>query len=238
MTEHSPHDLAAGFSLDALDEPQRLLFLGHLPDCAACQAELAGFSEVAEALAASLAVAPPPELEQAVMQGVRAHDAPAAATPIPPRRTGRVLLAVAASIALFGVGVGVGTAIDAPAPAADLAAELGAAVPVVSASDAVFMPLDIQGSTTRLVVSHEMNGAAVLGDDVPMPADGGHYQMWQVNPDGTMTPVGTFQPTDEGHVAMALHGDVNGAAAYLLTIESEPDAVHPTMPPIDEVSMA
>lgn len=226
MNDTSPHDLLFGYVLDALDPAETELFERHLASCESCRAEVAMLSIVPQALASSAAVEPPPELEAAVMRGVRGVDQ---ARPRPRRWA----LAAAAAVVLFAVGIGVGMALR-PDPSTQLAE----AMPVVMAPDAQFMPLDIQGSQTRLVVSHEMDAAAVVGDDVPMPADDGVYQVWLVDADGTMSPVGEFQPTSSGNVAMPLEGQVSDASAYMVTIEPEPGAVHPSMPPIAEVEMA
>jgi anti-sigma-K factor RskA len=231
MNNKAPHDLVFGYVLDALDPEETELFEEHLSACESCLAELAALSVVPEALGSSMAIDPPSELEAAIMQAVRGAE-PVRRLERRPRPR-RYLLATAAAVVLFAVGVGVGLALQ-PDPSSQFAE----AMPVVMAPDAQFMPLDIQGSQTRLVVSHEMDTAAVVGTDIPMPADDGVYQVWAVGADGTMSPVGEFQPTSTGHVAMPLEGQVSDASAYMITIEPETGAVHPTTPPIAEVAMA
>ncbi|MBM3678863.1 MAG: anti-sigma factor [Actinobacteria bacterium] len=55
------HELAAGYALDALDEPEREEFEEHLTSCARCREEVASFQEVAAALAIHAATGPAPE---------------------------------------------------------------------------------------------------------------------------------------------------------------------------------
>ena len=223
MNHSSAHDLVAGYVLDALSAADQAAFEAHLRDCALCRAEVAHLATVSEALGSAKSVEPPPELENAVMAGL----SPAAA---PSRRRWIPALA-AAAVVLFTAGIGVGVIVQSTTHPSEKAA----AMSVVSAPDAVAMPLAIDGWQASVVVSRETDAAAVLGSDVPMPADGGVYIMWQKFPDGSLTVVGTFQPTASGHVAEPLSGSVSDTEMYLLTVEPEPGMTHPTSPPIAEV---
>ncbi|MGH3273469.1 MAG: hypothetical protein ACRDNZ_03985 [Streptosporangiaceae bacterium] len=66
---HTRYDeLAAGYSLHALDPEDEQLFLRHLPDCPRCRAALSDFTEVAAALAENWpAVEPSPRLGARIM---------------------------------------------------------------------------------------------------------------------------------------------------------------------------
>ena len=58
-----PHDLLAGYLLDALDPEEEARFVAHLPTCAVCAAELASLGETVADLAESYHVVPPPTVE-------------------------------------------------------------------------------------------------------------------------------------------------------------------------------
>ena len=52
-----PHDLAAPYALDALDESERSAFERHLAECADCRTEVEGLQEATAALATAQAEA-------------------------------------------------------------------------------------------------------------------------------------------------------------------------------------
>src|ERR671937_263984 len=60
MSDASIHELAAGYTLDALDEPDRSAFEAHLADCDECRETVAMLADGATALAyAAEGPAPP-----------------------------------------------------------------------------------------------------------------------------------------------------------------------------------
>ncbi len=72
------HALSGAYAVDALDDIERVGFERHLAGCATCRAEVASLREAAAALADDVALAPPPELRAAVLEGISAG--PPAAT--------------------------------------------------------------------------------------------------------------------------------------------------------------
>ncbi|WP_049572385.1 anti-sigma factor [Nocardiopsis sp. SBT366] len=112
-------DLLGAYALDMLGPDQRAAVSAHLDGCAECRAELDFVAPAAELLPLadpdrlSELPAPPPELGERIVAGVRAEHVPHARG-----RRARRLLAACAVTLLVGVGAGVvaGHAFFAPEP--------------------------------------------------------------------------------------------------------------------------
>ena len=63
------HDLAAAYSLDAVDPVERRRFEGHLQECDACTTEVREFRAAALQLASAVATPPPTCLRERVLAG-------------------------------------------------------------------------------------------------------------------------------------------------------------------------
>lgn len=147
--------------------------------------------------------------------------------PLAPRRRASTWLAVAAaSAALFAGGMVVGRQ---SAPVAPVAAggDMDSILAVAAANDASFLPVDLMGTSTRVVVSDEMGKVAVIASDLPTPAKGMCYQVWRVAEDGTKESAGTFTPDADGHVAVVLEGGTD-ATAFVITMEPPGGSKAPT----------
>jgi hypothetical protein len=244
-----PHDLLPGYLLDALDPNESERFIGHLPTCEACRAELAAFSTTVADLASASHVTPPPQAEDQLMAslfGTSATEPMAAddaegtgplATPLAPRRRRWVWPAAAAAAFILGAGLVALTGVlhiddSGSQVVADGEAQL--ILDVTSAPDAHFMPLDLPQGAAKLVVSAGMDMGAVMATDLPMPAAGREYHVWTVMGDGSMKSAATFTPDSAGHVSVMLHTGVKDAAAFMVTVE-DPGAQHPTGQPLAEV---
>ena len=248
------HDLLGAYCTDALDADERAAFEEHLATCAECRDEAADFREVLAALADAHPVRPPSSLEDAVLAGARAgggsvttEDSPAtgpsdsttAATAndpspatVPPlvpawRRAAPWLAAAAAGAMLFAGGVGLGRS-QAPAESAAPDGDMADVVAVASAADAHVLPVDIMGTTSRVVMSGEMDKAVFLASELPMPAKGMVYQVWTVAEDGQMTSAGSFTPDDDGHIAAVLDCGAAGVDKFMITMEPPGGSEHPS----------
>lgn len=102
-------DLLGAYALDMLEPDQRAAVSAHLDGCAECRAELDFVSPAAELLPladpdrVSELPAPPPELGERILAGVRAERAPRV-------RAGRTRQLVAACVVTLLVGIGAGVA--------------------------------------------------------------------------------------------------------------------------------
>ena len=250
------HDLLGAYCTDALNADERAAFEQHLATCAECRDEAADFREVLAALADAHPVRPPSSLEDAVMAGALpagrsdseeppapgSSDAAAppavddrsaaTVTPLVPawRRAAPWLAAAAAGAVLFAGGVGVGLAqapVDSGASGAP-SADMAAVVAVASAADAQVLPVDIMGTTSRLVTSGEMDKAVFLASELPMPAKGMVYQVWTVAGDGQMTSAGSFTPDEDGHIAAVLDCGAAGVVKFMITVEPPGGSENPS----------
>lgn len=115
-----------------------------------------------------------------------------------------------------GFGVGQGQSRDAGLAAGDAQA-MADIVAVAAAPDATVLPVDIMGTTSRVLASDEMGKAAFLASDLPTPAKGLCYQVWRVSADGTKESAGTFTPDADGHVAVVLEGSADTVGLVITT---------------------
>jgi anti-sigma-K factor RskA len=101
------HDLTAAYALDALSAEEADAYEQHLAQCERCREELAGFSEVATALAyGAVAPEPPPRLRASILDAAAAERSNV--VPLPRRRwveRGTALVAAVAACVAVGLGV-------------------------------------------------------------------------------------------------------------------------------------
>jgi anti-sigma-K factor RskA len=142
-------------------------------------------------------------------------------------RAARWMAAAAAAAVLFAGGVALGRS-QAPVESAAGAGDMAAVVAVASAQDAHVLPVDIMGTTSRVVMSQEMDKAVFLASDLPMPAKGMCYQVWRVSPDGTMESAGVAVPAPDGHIAVLLDGGAQDVSKFMITMEPPGGSEHPS----------
>lgn len=237
------HEWVGAYAVDALDGEQRDAFERHLAQCPACVEELADHREVLADVAGTQAVVPPAGVWDAVARRIGDGDM-SDQTPAPSAASGDVhpgasgshrhrrrpalswLAAAAAAAVLFAGGVLVGRQ---SMPAAPAAADAGVAavLEVAAAGDARFMEVDLMGSPSRVVTSGEMDKSVFIAADLPTPAKGMCYQVWQVNEDGSKVSAGAFVPDEQGHVAVVLDGGAD-VASYVITLEPPGGSKAPT----------
>lgn len=240
------HDLLGAYCTDALDPQERAGFEEHLADCDRCRDEAADFREVLAALADAHPVHPPSSLEDAVMGRARSEGgSPArtrgtdAAAAMPTRsawrRAAPWMAAAAAGAVLFTGGFGLGRQ-QAPTQAASgVSDDMAAIVAVASAADAHVLPVDIMGTTSRVVSSGEMDKSVFLASGLPTPAKGMCYQVWAVTDDGQMISAGAFTPDAAGHIAVVLEGGAAGVDRFVITMEPPGGSEHPSGDMLAEV---
>ena len=144
------------------------------------------------------------------------------------RRAAPWMAAAAAGAVLFAGGFGLGRQ-QAPTQAASgVSDDMAAIVAVASAADAHVMPVDIMGTTSRVVTSGEMDKSVFLASGLPTPAKGMCYQVWAVTDDGQMVSAGAFTPDADGHIAVVLDGGAAGVDKFMITMEPPGGSEHPS----------
>ena len=229
------HELVGAYALDALDAEERAEFELHLATCADCQAELASYADVLDALADDGEASEVPDGLQeriAAELAVTAQDsvnepapseAPAAPTvseapladvvPLRRRSVGRILAVAAASVAVLVLAGTLFATLTKPSDAERIRA----------ASDVVEVETGI--SDVIVFVSASEGGIAVEGD-MPDPAEGKEYQLWVVPADGSAPIPGPTMGGGETDAAWLT--DLEGAAAIAVSLEPEGGSTAPT----------
>ncbi|MGH3414498.1 MAG: anti-sigma factor [Marmoricola sp.] len=241
------HALAGAYVVDAVDEPERVLFEAHLASCPACQEEVASLRAAATELG-TLAEQPPPErLRTDVLASIRnIRPLP----PRPPQTTGdgrhageggdelarrrrrrvRGLLA-AAAVVLAVVGAGFAWhpwTSGNPAQQGRIAAMVHR---VMTAPDSVRTTKPVTGGgTATLVRSAGLGRAALRLSHMPAPPAGKVYQLWLQRPNGHMVSAGLAPPG--ANQTLMLNGDAASARAAAISVEPAGGSPAPTTPPI------
>ena len=168
MAQPEIHDLAAAYSVDALDPEDRWTYERHLDTCDRCREEVAALRESAEELAyAAGGAEPPAELRDRILAAARAE--PQTATVVPMRRRwvfpATALAAVAAACLAIGLGLWANS---------------------------------LRGGTTERVVPMDGGGSLVIEGDqatlvacVDEPPAGKTYEAWVIEGDEPR-PAGLF----------------------------------------------
>jgi anti-sigma-K factor RskA len=216
------HALSGAYAVDALDELERAGFERHLAGCATCQAEVASLREAAASLGDDVALAPPPELRAAVLDGITR------VRPLPPlveegplfRRRWFPALVAAAVLALVGVGAAVWQ------PWRDDSPTLTAADRVLADPDAQRFTQELpNGATATIVRSAAQHRAVLVTEDMPAAPAGKDYQLWLQLPSADMVPAG-LMPDDR--TTVLLEGDADEAIGAGISLEPDGGSDQPT----------
>ncbi len=239
----TPHDLAAGYAIDALDPEDLDVFTRHLDGCSHCRDQVASLREVAARLGAtgvlSGVAAPgsaPARLRPTLIAEISRtpQDAAPLAVVRPRRRPVAWIGTAAAAVLAAALGVGVGGYLSSNPDDAALAAH-EQAMRIISAPDAHTMNVPLGRSS--LVMSEGYTGAVLMGDTTPMPAHGQAYQIWMEHGDGSMAPGPTFVPNTDGTYMVLVSGDMGGVATVMVTTEPSGGSTSPTGPMVAEVRL-
>lgn len=244
MSTENPHALTGAYALDALEPDERSTFEQHLAGCADCRDEVAGLREAVARLGGASEVAPPTGLRARVLADVGRTPQETAGEPpdrpvgaraaVPDELAGRRRPAAwrrwpaaVAAAAVLVVGGAVGGTLAVQQHRADQAAAAQAHMMLIAtAPDAVSH--DVSLGTSHVVMSEAMSAAALVGEDVPMPARAGMaYQLWMVHADGSTAPGPTFVP-DDGQVLAFVEGDLSSVTTLTITEEPMDGSAAPT----------
>lgn len=214
------HTFVGPYVLDALDDDERRRFEEHMERCAACREEVADLVEVTGALAESVAEPVPASLRARVLSEVETTRQELPLAGRRPSHRWRRLATVAAAAALLAVAV-LGVSLWRQAEGQLTEAE--ELVAITAAADGQRTVLESDIGTLQVIVSESRGRMAVVGDEVPDPADERTYELWSITDEGP-TSLGTFDPAD-GAVQVVV--DAPGADAGQVGITEEPDGGSP-----------
>jgi anti-sigma-K factor RskA len=222
------HALSGAYAVDALDDVERAGFERHLSGCATCRVEVASLREATAAMGDDVAIAPPPELRAAVLDGITR------VRPLPPivatnhradagtssRRRWFPVLVAAVVLALVGVGAPVWQ------PWHNDSTQLTAAERVLADTSAQRVSHELPGGATATIVrSTKEHRAVIVTENMAAPPAGKVYQLWLPTPDQDMASAGLMP---DGATTALLDGDADEALAVGLSLEPEGGSPQPT----------
>lgn len=243
------HTLAGACALDALTEIERAGFARHVAECPSCAAEVAELTETASRMSAAAWEAPPPRLRDAVLaevartrqatggQAGRADRAGNTEARVWRRRTAAAV--AAGLIALGGIGT-VWAVQEQRVRDAQLAAEQAQSVQarlgaIVAAGDAQTRTARVGDGIVTVAMSHRLDDAVVLLQNLPAPPNGKVYQLWLIE---------GAKPTSVGVMALGqrsgsvLINAVGRADTLGVTLEPAGGSAAPTLPVVTGVPLA
>ncbi|EGD40930.1 anti-sigma-K factor RskA (Regulator of sigK) [Nocardioidaceae bacterium Broad-1] len=240
MTAHDIHALSGAYAVDALDDIERARFEEHLAVCADCRDEVASLRDSAWTLGSLTDTAPPPELRDRLLAGIKEirplpPETPAihedAAVPAEASSGGRRFgwRTFAAAAAVLAV-VGTGTVAAVELTRDDSSQTMTTAERVLSAKDATTVAVDLPGKArARVVRSVSENRAVLVTSGMPAAPTGKVYELW-LQHDEVMVPAGLMPAGSDQ--TFVLEGDAADASAAGITVEPEGGSDEPTSAPI------
>ena len=242
MNAQDIHALSGAYAVDALDDIERIRFEEHLAACADCRDEVASLRDSAWMLGSLTDTAPPPELRDRLLAGIKEiRPLPPETTPkhradeVPEpsdassggRRFGwRTFAAAAAVLAM----VGTGTVAAVELIREDSSQTMSTAERVLNAKDATTVAVDLPGDArARVVRSVSENRAVLVTSGMPAAPNGKVYELW-LQHDDVMVPAGLMP--DDSDQTFVLKGDAADASAAGITVEPEGGSDEPTSAPI------
>jgi anti-sigma-K factor RskA len=226
------HGLSGAYAVDAVSDDERAAFEAHLAECDECRAEVASLREAAAGLAPLSDTAPPPQLRDAVLQGISGvRPLPPAETNVVPlasrrRRTVAWVAAAAAAVALIVGGIAWNASRTGTQPT------LTATEQVLRAGDAQRYEKSFDGARATIVRSPSLHKAVIVADNLPSPPAGKDYQLWLALPGQGLVSAGLMPHGGEPTVTMLLEGDASQATGAGITVEPAGGSTKPTTPPL------
>lgn len=219
-----PHELTAGYALDALDPRERELYESHLATCEDCRQELASFWTVTGSLARGAGgPPPPPALRERILEQARAERP----NVIPLRR--RVAVPAVASLAAVAAVAALALGVWSRSLTQELDRLRGSDAAVAVLSDPQARLLALRGASGALVVTPDGRAALVLENLEPPPA-GKVYEIWVMH-DGGATRAGLLSGI-EHRTTLPLDHTVPAGATVGVTVEDAGGVDAPTGAPV------
>ncbi|WP_183096017.1 anti-sigma factor [Nocardioides stalactiti] len=232
------HALSGAYSVDALDDIERVRFEVHLRGCSECRLEVETFHETVAALSVD-AVEPPASLRASVLAGIEeirplpplTEQAPARTHRVSTRRpwitsAGPMLVAAALVVVALLTTVWLQPWSTEDQPPATTVTERVLDDP----ERAVVQQRFPDGATAKVVFSPAEGRAVILTEDMALAPEGKVYELWLQSPRGDMVPAGLMP--DLSDAVFLLEGDASDARAVGITIEPDGGSAIPTSTPI------
>ena len=243
MTTPEVHALTGPYVLNALPEDERLGFERHLADCQSCSAEVAELREAANKLGTAVAADPPPALKARVLAEIATtRQLPPLLRPdeAPEPRKGfsrRSFFGLAAAgVAVAGAG---GIAIDQYRDNSRTEKQNEELAALLAEPDAQTVRGNVTGGgQAAIVMSASQDRAIVLLNNLPKLPKSKTYQLWLMDKSRTMHSAGLASGQVTGDQSKLIQGGVADKIAFGLTIENNPGATTPTLPPAALIPMA
>jgi anti-sigma-K factor RskA len=205
------HELSAAYALDALDPADEQAFEEHLSRCAECREHVAAFHAAASELAhATPAPAPPRQLRERILSGVRAERGANVAS-LRPRWVFRATAGAAAVAACAALGLGLW--------AASLKGQAGDRGQVIA----------LDGAQGSLVVAPSGEATLIVSGLTTAPA-GRTYEAWVIK-EGKAKPAGIFKG-GASPTAVELTREVPEGAIVAVTLERAGGVDQPETDPL------
>jgi anti-sigma-K factor RskA len=226
-----PHDLVAGYALDALDEPDRRLFEEHLAECEECVEGLRSFREASSALALDAEPAtPPPDLRARLLDAAR-EERPAATVVSLRRRIGLpAVAAIAAVAACAAIGLGIWAASLQGSLSRERDARDAREEALGILADPAARRVPVKGTDGVLAVANDGRAALALAKLDPAPG-GKTYEAWVIDTK-TPKPAGLFSGSDGSPTVVPIDRPVRPGAVVAVTVEPDGGVDAPTSTPI------
>ncbi|WP_433193102.1 anti-sigma factor [Nocardia sp. CA-107356] len=229
-------DLAYPYALDSLDEIECLRIERQLEDedqpiAAEFAATVYDLREVLASLTVVDAMAPPPELENALLRALD-ESLGTERNPVRRRWSGRLswLTAAVAVVIAIGAGIAIITLRSGPAAPRGMSAESVLAQPDLRTR---LVPVSSGGSLT-VRTSAGIATAMVSFDDIPAPPDGRTYQLWLVSADGVPRSIAVVVSAATPSVVIRF----DTVDTLAVTVEPAGGSTNPTSTPIASLGLA
>jgi anti-sigma-K factor RskA len=224
------HTLSGAYSLDALDDLERVRFEAHLESCDTCAEEVASFQATSALLGTAEELPVSPALRSAVLEEIehvrQIGPVTARVTSMTPRlvSVAAAVLAVAV-VALSVVTAGLRREVDELESYEEIAA-------IIQSADAVSLTEQIGEARLQVLASPGSGAGAILANGMSEAPNGHAYQLWLLTDDDQAIPAGLLDVGADGHGEHIMRGDMDGVVAVGITVEPEGGSDAPTTDPI------
>ncbi len=226
-------ELLPAYTLDCLDEEDKLLVTEHLAVCSTCRAELASFQGVADQLAVAVPCSEPPaDLRRRLMAQVQPQRPRAISQPRPAwwQQLGRSLrvlqhpawgvASVALILALVASNVLLWQQVNRPGVAANVQGMRSLALAGTASAP---------GASGIVVISTDGEYGTLVVDNLPPLDKTQQYQLWLMQ-DGTRTSGAIFSVGRDGYGSTPILASdpLTRYSSFGITIEPSGGSPHPT----------